>query len=115
MNQSTFDWDHFRKCVVISLAAGLGVPIAWVILAILLQVLGGLGQLVIFIVACIGLGVLALPWTLILSNSWVLDHWPIFVFVDAILVGVTWGAITARNRHLLPSPPVAKDNYPFDN
>lgn len=114
MNRATFDWDHFRKCEVIAGAVGFGAPIAWVILNILFQILGVIGQLVTLIVAGIGLYVLVFPWTLIFNETWTTDHWPIFVFVDAILVGVVWGGVTARNRHLLPPPPAyARDNYPF--
>lgn len=114
MNQSQFDWAHFRKCVAISAASGLGIPVLWEIIKILCQFLGLAGQFLVLIAGAFSLYILTFPWYFIFGFDVVTAHWPYFSFSTAVLAGLTWGMVTARNRHLLPPATFVKDNYPFD-
>jgi hypothetical protein len=115
MNQSHFDWPHFGKCVTISAAAGLGVPVLWELVKLIGSVFGIFGQFLILIAGALSLYVLCFPWYLIFGLSLVTAHWAYFSIATAILVGLTWGTVTARNRPLSPPPtsPITK-HYPFN-
>jgi hypothetical protein len=115
MSQSHFDWPHFGKCLAISAAAGLGIPVLWEIIKFFALFFGVFGQFVILIAGALSLYVLCFPWYLILGFSLVTAHWAYFSFATALLLGLIWGTVTARNRPILPPPssPITK-HYPFN-
>jgi hypothetical protein len=96
-SQRYFDWFHLGKFVGISALVGVGIPAAWVVIRLLTSTFDPAGQLLMLLLGVLSLYALAFPWAFLFPVL-VSEHWYYFTFLNAVLVGLALGTVTARDR-----------------